>query len=305
GLLTGDLPATQMVTGPDRPTLPPAAVICSPQQAQFMQMVQTARQYIEAGEIYQVVLSQQQEYSHTAPPLQVYDRLCRMNPSPYMYYLDLGDQIIVGSSPEMLVKVERDTVTTCPIAGTRPRGGTEPEDERLAQELLHDPKERAEHLMLVDLGRNDLGRVARPGSVQVEKFMELERYSHVIHLVSRLRAQLLPQTSPLAVLKACFPAGTVTGAPKVRAMQIIAELEPLPRGVYAGAIGYWQWAAPENLDTAIAIRTAVFSQGRVLIRAGAGIVYDSRPDAEYREIQNKLGALLACLGEGKAIGAGD
>ncbi|MGQ9556583.1 MAG: anthranilate synthase component I family protein [Desulfurispora sp.] len=304
-LLSGGLPDVSGAGGTKHLLRPVPAAPHSPPREQLIQMVQAARRYIAAGDIYQVVLSQQQEYCPAAPPLQVYERLCRINPSPYMYYLALGDQTITGASPEMLVRVRGKDITTCPIAGTRPRGTRPGEDQRLARELLHDPKERAEHLMLVDLGRNDLGRVACPGSVQVEKFMELELYSHVIHLVSRLKARLLPGVSPLAVLQACFPAGTVTGAPKVRAMQIIAQLEPLPRGVYAGAVGYWQWATPENLDTAIAIRTAVFSRDRVIVRAGAGVVYDSRPAAEYREIQNKLGALLTCLGEEANCGAGD
>jgi anthranilate synthase component 1 len=219
------------------------------------------------------------------PPLDLYRALRTLNPSPYMFYLDLGDFHIVGSSPEILVRLEDGGVTVRPIAGTRPRGKTPEEDAALEKELLADPKERAEHLMLIDLGRNDVGRVAKTGSVKVTDKMVIERYSHVMHIVSNVVGELNAGLDAIDVLRATFPAGTVSGAPKVRAMEIIDELEPVKRGVYAGAVGYIGWTG--NMDTAIAIRTAVIRQGKLYIQAGAGIVADSVPRKEWEETMNK------------------
>ncbi|NHM27932.1 anthranilate synthase component I [Desulfofundulus sp. TPOSR] len=262
-------------------------------QGEFISLVQKAKEYIRQGEILQVVLSQRLQVPFNGDPFQVYRRLRRINPSPYLYYLNLGPVVMAGSSPEMLVRVEGDTVETRPIAGTRPRGSTAAEDEALAAELLADPKERAEHVMLVDLGRNDLGRVCTPGSVTVPQFMSVEKYSHVMHLVSSVQGVLAPNASAFDAFKACFPAGTVSGAPKVRAMEIIEELEPLRRGPYAGAVGYLGYNG--NLDTAITIRTVTFYQGFAYVQAGAGIVADSVPEREYQETLNKARALLQTL----------
>ncbi|SHJ21221.1 anthranilate synthase component I family protein [Desulfofundulus thermosubterraneus] len=262
-------------------------------QGEFISLVQKAKEYIRQGEILQVVLSQRLQVPFNGDPFQVYRRLRRINPSPYLYYLNLGPVVMAGSSPEMLVRVEGDTVETRPIAGTRPRGATVSEDEALAAELLADPKERAEHVMLVDLGRNDLGRVCTPGSVTVPQFMSVEKYSHVMHLVSSVQGVLAPNASAFDAFKACFPAGTVSGAPKVRAMEIIEELEPLRRGPYAGAVGYLGYNG--NLDTAITIRTVTFYKGFAYVQAGAGIVADSVPEREYQETLNKARALLQTL----------
>lgn len=262
---------------------------------EFLRRVQRAREYIAAGEILQVVLSVRWELPFAGDPVAAYARLRTLNPSPYLFYLALGDLVVIGSSPEMLVRVEDGEVITHPIAGTRPRGASPEEDEALARELLADAKERAEHVMLVDLARNDLGRVCRPGSVRVTRFMACEKYSHVMHLVSEVRGELLADRSPLDAFTACFPAGTVTGAPKVRAMEIIEELEPKRRGLYAGAVGYFSFTG--NMDTCIAIRCLVFYKGRVYIQAGAGIVADSVPEREYLEVCHKAGALFSVLGE--------
>ncbi len=277
---------------------PPAAGVSAGISAnltreEFMNLVQKAKAYIRQGEILQVVLSQRLQVPFNGHPFQVYRRLRRINPSPYLYYLDLGDVVMAGSSPEMLVRVEDKVVETRPIAGTRPRGDTPARDEALAEELLADPKERAEHVMLVDLGRNDLGRVCEPGSVTVPQFMVVEKYSHVMHLVSSVRGRLAPGQSAFDAFKACFPAGTVSGAPKVRAMEIIEELEPHKRGPYAGAVGYLGFNG--NLDTAITIRTVVFHRGYAHVQAGAGIVADSVPEKEYEETMNKARALLQTL----------
>lgn len=260
---------------------------------EFQDMVRKAKDYIQAGDLLQVVLSQRLQVPFPARPLDAYRALRSLNPSPYMYYLDMKDYHIIGSSPEMLVRVEGGRIQTRPIAGTRQRGETQSEDEALARELLADPKERAEHLMLVDLGRNDVGRVSRYGTVRVSRFMELERYSHVMHLVSEVEGELLPGYSSLDALAACFPAGTVSGAPKVRAMEVIEELEPHRRGPYAGAVGYLGFGG--NLDTCITIRTILLRQGRALVQAGAGIVADSQPEQEYMETLNKARALLSAL----------
>jgi anthranilate synthase component 1 len=259
----------------------------------FLEMVKTAKEYIAAGDIYQVVLSQRFEAEITADPFTVYRALRHVNPSPYMYFIRMGGVSIVGSSPEMLVRVEGATVQTHPIAGTRPRGRSEEEDTRLGEDLKRNEKERAEHVMLVDLGRNDIGRVSEFGSVRVPQFMGLERYSHVMHLVSIVEGKLADSRDRLDALVACFPAGTVSGAPKVRAMEIIAELEPDRRGIYAGAVGYLDFAG--NLDFCITIRTLVITGTRATVQAGAGIVADSNPAAEFQETQDKARALVRAL----------
>jgi anthranilate synthase component 1 len=259
----------------------------------FLRSVERAREYIIAGDAIQIVLSQRLSRPTHAQPFEVYRALRAINPSPYMYYLRLGDAHIVGSSPEMLVRVEDGVVTTHPIAGTRPRGGDAAEDAALEAELRADEKERAEHTMLLDLGRNDIGRVASPGSVQVDCCMEVERYSHVMHLVSHVSGRLRDGLSCFDALRACFPAGTVSGAPKIRATEIIAELEPDKRGPYAGAVGYFDLRG--NLDTAITIRTVIMKDGVAHVQVGAGIVYDSVPEREYEETLNKAGALLRAI----------
>jgi anthranilate synthase component I len=255
--------------------------------------VRRIKEYIAAGDTFQTVLSRRIDLP--APdPFLTYRYLRALNPAPYLYYLHCDEVHIIGSSPEILVRVEEAEVTVRPIAGTRPRGGTTDEDAAMAAELSADPKERAEHLMLVDLGRNDVGRVAEFGSVRLTAFMAIERYSHVMHLVSEVRGQLRPGFDAIAALAACFPAGTVSGAPKVRAMEIIDELEPTRRGPYAGAVGYVGWGA-RTLDTAIAIRTCVMKGGRAWIQAGAGIVADSDPLSEWRETEAKARAVLLAL----------
>jgi anthranilate synthase component 1 len=260
---------------------------------EFESMVRTAKEYIAAGDIYQVVLSQRFETPFTTDPFMAYRALRHVNPSPYMYFIRMGGRSIVGSSPEMLVRVEGHAIQTHPIAGTRPRGRTEEEDQRLAEELKRNEKERAEHVMLVDLGRNDLGRVSAYGTVKVPTYMTLERYSHVMHLVSIVEGRLSDDRDRLDALVACFPAGTVSGAPKVRAMEIIAELENRRRGVYAGAVGYLDFAG--NLDFCITIRTVVIEGGMAYVQAGAGIVADSNPAAEYEETRDKARAVIQAL----------
>jgi len=254
---------------------------------------QRAKRYIHDGDAIQVVLSQRCERATGARPFDIYRALRAINPSPYMYYLDFGDFQVIGSSPELLVRVEDGVVTTHPIAGTRPRGRTREEDDALDADLREDEKERAEHVMLVDLGRNDVGRVAEPGTVDVPRLMTVERYSHVMHLVSHVTGRLRPDLSAFDALRACFPAGTVSGAPKVRAMQIIAELEPCQRGPYAGAVGYV--GRDGNLDMAITIRTIVLKDGVAHLQVGAGIVADSVPWREYEETLSKARALLAAI----------
>jgi len=260
---------------------------------QFEERVRAAKEYIAAGDIYQVVLSQRFQTEVRADPFTVYRALRHVNPSPYMYFIRMGGLSIVGSSPEMLVRVEGARVETHPIAGTRPRGRTAEEDLRLGEELKRNEKERAEHVMLVDLGRNDVGRVCQYGSVRVPQFMGLERFSHVMHLTSIVEGKLSENHDRLDALVSCFPAGTVSGAPKVRAMQIIKELEPAGRGLYAGAVGYLDFAG--NLDFCIAIRTVIMSKGVAYAQAGAGIVTDSNPAAEYEETRDKARALLRAL----------
>ena len=259
-------------------------------EAEFKAAVQKAKDYIAAGDVMQVVLSQRMSRPFAASPLSLYRALRSLNPSPYMFFYDLGGFHIVGSSPEILVRLEGDTVTLRPIAGTRPRGLTREDDQRLSEELLADPKECAEHLQLLDLGRNDTGRVAVTGSVKVTENMQIERYSHVMHIVSNVEGKLKPGLSALDVLRASFPAGTVSGAPKVRAMEIIDELEPSKRGIYAGAVGYLGFNG--DMDLAIAIRTAVVKDGTLFVQAGAGIVADSVPESEWIETQNKARAIV-------------
>jgi anthranilate synthase component 1 len=260
--------------------------------------VRTIKERIAAGDIYQAVLSQRFEADVTADAFTVYRALRHVNPSPYMYFMRMGGLAIVGSSPEMLVRVEGRRVETHPIAGTRPRGASEEEDLRLAEELKRNEKERAEHVMLVDLGRNDLGRVCDYGSVRVPQYMSLERYSHVMHLVSTVDGRLAEDRDHIDALVACFPAGTVSGGPKIRAMEILAELEPTRRDIYAGAIGYIDFAG--NLDFCIAIRTITIRNGRARVQAGAGIVADSNPAAEYEETRDKARALLQALSMAEA-----
>ncbi len=261
----------------------------------FEDAVRRVQEYIGAGDAFQVVLSQRLDVELRRSPFEVYRALRSLNPSPYMYFLELDGVSVVGASPEVLVRVEDDEVTVRPIAGTRPRGATEAEDRRLEEELLADPKERAEHLMLVDLGRNDVGRVARYGTVAVPELMGIERYSHVLHMVSQVTGRLREGLDAFDAFRASFPAGTVSGAPKVRAMEIIDELEPERRGPYAGAVGYFAYGA-KSMDAAIAIRTLVAAHGRAHVQAGAGIVADSDPGREYEETLAKARALLAVLG---------
>lgn len=259
----------------------------------YFRAVERIKQYIQDGDVMQVVLSQRMSIPFPAKPFNLYRALRSSNPSPYMYYLDLGDFDVVGASPEVLVRLEDNTVTVRPIAGTRPRGKTRDEDLALEKDLLADPKELAEHLMLIDLGRNDVGRIATTGSVEVTEKMVIERYSHVMHIVSNVTGQLKENCSALDVLKATFPAGTLSGAPKIRAMEIIHELEPIKRGIYGGAVGYLSWG--NNMDTAIAIRTAVIRDNTLYIQAGGGIVFDSVPENEWQETLNKGRAIFRAV----------
>jgi anthranilate synthase component 1 len=267
-------------------------------QAAFERSVERIKEYIKAGDAFQVVLSQRLSATLAVSPFQVYRSLRSLNPSPYLFYLGLGQASLVGASPELLVRVENGRVAVRPIAGTAPRGATPEEDERLAQALLRDPKELAEHTMLIDLGRNDVGRVCKPGSVALTERMVIERYSHVQHMVSHVEGVLRDDLDALDALRCCHPAGTVSGAPKVRAMQIIDELEPVKRGPYAGAVGYLDFRG--NLDTCIALRTAIITPGEVHVQAGAGVVADSVPAAEYEETLRKArGTLLAIARAGQ------
>jgi anthranilate synthase component 1 len=261
----------------------------------FVAAVDAVKEYIRAGDVFQVVLSQRMSVPFRARPVDVYRALRALNPSPYMYFLDLDGTQVVGSSPEILVRVQDGTVTVRPIAGTRPRGETPEADLALEAELLADPKERAEHLMLIDLGRNDVGRVAEKGTVGVPDRFLVERYSHVMHIVSEVQGKLRAGASFADVLKATFPAGTVSGAPKIRALEVIRELEPVKRNIYSGAVGYVGWWG--DVDTAIAIRTAVIQDGRLHVQAGAGIVHDSDPLAEWDETMNKGRALFRAVAQ--------
>ncbi|MBD2869664.1 anthranilate synthase component I [Paenibacillus arenilitoris] len=269
---------------------------------QFIANIEQAKQYIRAGDIFQVVLSQRFSIDTDIDPLHVYRVLRTMNPSPYMYYLKMGEEVIVGTSPEALVKVNGDRVETRPIAGTRPRGRTPEEDKALELELLADEKERAEHLMLVDLGRNDIGRVSEFGTVKCDSFMDIERYSHVMHIVSNVSGKLHKDKDFFDAFISCLPAGTVSGAPKLRAMEIIAELENEARGAYAGAIGYLGFGG--TMDTCITIRTIIFKHGKAYVQSGAGIVWDSVPENEYMETVNKAKGMLKAIRAAEAIFAG-
>jgi len=260
---------------------------------EFKKAVMKSKEYIESGDIIQTVLAQRLETEIEIDPFDIYRALRTINPSPYMYYLKFGDLKIVGSSPEVMVRKEDRKVELRPIAGTRPRGKTEEEDKRLMEELLGDPKERAEHVMLVDLGRNDLGRVSRIGTVNVNEFMVIEKYSHVMHIVSNVRGELEEGKDSFEVIRACFPAGTVSGAPKIRAMEIIEELEPTKRGPYAGAIGYFGFSG--NMETCITIRTAFVIGKTLYLGVGAGIVADSKPENEYKETMNKAKAMIKAV----------
>jgi anthranilate synthase component 1 len=262
-------------------------------QAEFEDAVRKCIEYIRAGDIFQVVISQRLETPLEVPPFELYRTLRVVNPSPFMFYLRTPRTTLVGSSPEIMVRVVDGRVTVRPLAGTRPRGRTEQEDLQLAEELLADPKERAEHVMLVDLGRNDVGRIARYGSVEISDVMVIERYSHVMHITSNVSGQLRDDCDSFDALAACLPAGTVSGAPKVRAMEIIDELEPNRRGPYAGAVGYIDFAG--NMDTCIALRTVVIHTGVAYVQAGAGIVADSVPEREYQETLNKACGLLKSI----------
>ncbi len=264
-------------------------------QEGFIKAVEKSKDYIRAGDIFQVVLSQRLSVPFKARPVDVYRALRALKPSPYMYCLDVGEMQVVGSSPEILVRLQDGEVTVRPIAGTRPRGATPEEDAALEAELLADPKERAEHLMLIDLGRNDVGRVSEPGSVHVGEQFVIERYSHVMHIVSEVTGRLKRGLSYADVLHATFPAGTVSGAPKIRALEIIRELEPVRRNVYSGAVGYIGWHG--DADTAIAIRTAVIQDGRLHVQAGAGIVHDSDPQKEWEETMSKGRALFRAVAQ--------
>ena len=261
--------------------------------AEFIQAVQRTKEYVRAGDVVQAVISQRLSTKTTADPFDIYRALRTINPSPYMYYLRLGDFRVVGSSPEVLVRLEEGRIDLRPIAGTRPRGRNDAEDLTLEQELLGDPKEQAEHIMLVDLGRNDVGRVAKVGSVAVSELMAVERYSHVMHIVSNIKGTLAEGYDAFDLLRACFPAGTVTGAPKIRAMEIIEELEPVRRGPYAGAVGYFGFSG--NMDTCITIRTVVITDGTAHVQVGAGIVADSDPEREYEETMNKAKGMLKAI----------
>jgi anthranilate synthase component 1 len=261
--------------------------------AAFQRLVERAKEYIRAGDVIQVVLAQRFELPLAAAPFDVYRCLRTVNPSPYMFYLALGAEAVAGASPEVMARVEDGEVTVRPIAGTRPRGTSERDDAALAAELVADPKELAEHVMLLDLGRNDVGRVARVGTVEVTERLAVERYSHVMHLVSNVRGQLAPGRDCFDAFRAAFPAGTLTGAPKIRAMEIIEELEPVRRGVYGGAVGYFGYSG--SMDTAIAIRSVLMRDGRAFIQAGAGIVADSNPEDEHRECVNKARAVVQAV----------
>jgi anthranilate synthase component 1 len=269
---------------------------------EFEEGVRKIKEYISAGEVIQVVLSQRLARPTCMHPFEIYRALRSINPSPYMYYLDFQDFQIVGTSPEMLVRVEDGAVMTRPLAGTRPRGKTPEEDVQLEQELRHDEKERAEHIMLVDLGRNDIGRVSELGTVKLSELMEVERYSHVMHMVTHVQGKMRKDMTVFDALRACFPAGTVSGAPKIRAMEIIAEFETEKRGPYAGACGYFSFTG--NMDMAIAIRTIVMNHGIAYVQTGCGVVYDSVPEKEYVETLNKGLALVKAIDQAEAGGEG-
>ena len=279
----------------DAPTTPASNSVLTSNftKTEFEKAVSKIKEYITAGEAIQVVLSQRLTRPTQAKPFEIYRALRTINPSPYMFYLDFADFQLIGASPEILVRVDGDTVVTRPLAGTRPRGRSAEEDRELEYELRHDEKEKAEHIMLVDLGRNDIGRVSQPGTVEVSELMDVEKYSHVMHLVTHVQGKLKHGSPSFDALRACFPAGTVSGAPKIRAMQIIAEFEPEKRGAYAGAAGYFSFSG--NMDMAIAIRTIVLKDRIAYVQAGGGLVYDSVPEKEYQESLNKAQATLKAI----------
>jgi anthranilate synthase component 1 len=287
--LRAPLPAEEL----HAPVRAPMELHRSTTEGQFHEMVKRAKEYIEAGDIFQVVLSQQFRIPLQVDPFSIYRHLRLINPSPYLFFLRCEGPVLIGSSPEILVRLEDGKVDVRPIAGTRPRGRTPEQDQALERELLADPKERAEHVMLVDLGRNDVGRVAETGSVHVSELAVIERYSHVMHIVSNVQARLRKDCDWLDLLRATFPAGTLSGAPKVRAMEIIDELETLRRGPYGGCVGYVDYSG--NMDTAIAIRTLLVKDGQIFLRAGAGIVADSEPEREYKETVDKGRALIEAI----------
>jgi len=294
--LRGPLPRTVsgFATRSEATANPVPALHSNLSQSEYEAMVRRAKEYVHAGDVIQVVLAQRFEGELRAAPFDVYRSLRSVNPSPYLFFLDLGsDFALAGASPEVMVRVESDEVTVRPIAGTRPRGTVERDDLALEQELLNDPKEIAEHIMLVDLGRNDVGRVAAIGSVELTERLVVERYSHVMHIVSNVHGRLAPGNDAFEAFRATFPAGTLTGAPKVRAMEIIEELEPVRRGVYGGAVGYFDFSG--NMDTGIAIRTVLCNKGRVYVQAGAGIVADSIPEQEHLECLNKARGMFQAL----------
>ena len=288
------LPSSDARPSPDREP----SVTSNMTRDKYEDMVRQVKKYIYQGDVIQAVVSQRLERPTTAHPFQIYRALRAINPSPYMYYLELDDFHIVGASPELLVQVENGDVATHPIAGTRPRGADSEEDATLEEALRTSEKERAEHIMLLDLGRNDIGRVSEPGTVQVTQLMDVERYSHVMHMVSHVTGRLREGYTSYDALRACFPAGTLSGAPKIRAMEIIAELEPDKRGPYSGAVGYFDMSG--NMDTAITIRTLVIKDGMAYAQAGGGIVFDSTPEEEYQETLHKASALLRAMEEAEA-----
>ena len=265
----------------------------------YYKMVERVKEYVYAGDIIQAVPSQRLARPTSAPPFQIYRTLRTVNPSPYMYYLQLEDFQIIGASPEMLLRVEQGEVTTHPIAGTRPRGKDEAEDAALEKELVESEKERAEHIMLVDLARNDVGRVSQTGTVKVTRLMGVDRYSHVMHLVSQVTGKLKSELTAFDAMRSCFPAGTLSGAPKIRAMEIIAEMEGEQRGPYSGAVGYFSFSG--NTDTALTIRTIVLKDGIAYVQAGGGIVADSEPEAEFEETLHKTGALLRAIDKAEGL----
>jgi len=281
----------------------PAATGSNTTREEFHDMVRRGKDYIAAGDVFQVVLSQRFSVPFTLPPFALYRALRRTNPSPFLFFLDFGEFAVVGSSPEILIRLRDDRLTLRPLAGTRPRGQNSAEDAALAAELLADEKELAEHLMLLDLGRNDVGRVARIGTIEVTEKMVIERYSHVMHIVSNVEAEIDPNYDAMDALAGAFPAGTVSGAPKVRAMEIIDELEKEKRGIYAGTVGYF--SANGSMDTCIVLRTALVKDGMMYVQAGAGIVADSKPDAEYRECEAKAMALICAAEEAVRYAAGE
>ena len=296
--IVGRLAAPLVLPGTDISKKKDYSVNMNMSRDEYESIVGTVKEYIYAGDVIQAVVSQRFERPTSAPPFEIYRALRTINPSPYMYYLDLDGFQIIGASPELLVQVENGRVATHPIAGTRPRGDTPQEDKEIELELRSDEKECAEHIMLVDLGRNDIGRISEPGTVKVTQLMDVEGYSHVMHLVSHVTGEVRDDYTIYDVLRSCFPAGTVSGAPKIRAMEIIAELEPDKRGPYSGAVGYFDFTG--NMDTAITIRTLVVKDGVAYTQAGGGIVYDSKPDLEYEETIHKASAVLRAIEQAEA-----